>query len=311
MRELSGKFAICPGAPGRVAIAALLFSLLSPLAGFANEQSIDAQATTLFKSLNEDQRAKALLPFEDKERNSEVFTGGERPGIQIKSLNEDQQKQAVALITAFTSDYGKAKAEAVAQQGPQPGFGRYYLCFFGDPTKDKSHAWRIAEHHLTLVHVEVEEGTPTVFGPILLGANPPTLWDEEEDVLIALYAALSKEDVEKVSRRGKGISSELFKDGEGAAVSELSDSARAKLNDVYENRLKFFSTDIQKRIRELVEKQGGLGAMRVAFWGVADKRCRDGGRWDFKLGGEAFLCDYEGSRAHIHLAMKGWLNGSR
>ncbi len=290
------------------AIAAIWISLLSPLAGFASEAaSIEEQAIALFKSLSEEQRAKALLPFEDKERNSELFPGGERPGIQIKTLNDDQQKQAIALITAFTSDYGKKKVEAIAQQGPEPGLYRYYLCFFGDPTKDKNHAWRIAEHHLTLVHVEVEDGKPMVFGPILLGANPPTLWDEEEDVLIALYASLSKDDVEKVSRRGKGISAELFKDGEGALVRDLSDTAQAKLKGVYENRLKFFAPEIQERIRALVEKQGGLGAMRVAFWGVADKRCRDGGKWDFKLGGDAFLCDYENSRAHIHMAMKGWL----
>ena len=33
----------------------------------------------------------------------------------------------------------------------------------------------------------------------------------------------------------------------------------------------------------------------------------DGGRWDFKLAGKSFLCDYEGSRAHIHFSMKGKL----
>ena len=57
----------------------------------------------------------------------------------------------------------------------------------------------------------------------------------------------------------------------------------------------------------MVERQGGLDTMRVAFWGVADKRCAQGGKWDFKLGGESFLCDYENTRGHIHLSMKGSL----
>ena len=47
--------------------------------------------------------------------------------------------------------------------------------------------------------------------------------------------------------------------------------------------------------------------MNVAFWGTADKRCRDGGKWDFKLGNANFLCDYENQRKHIHMSMKGKL----
>ena len=48
---------------------------------------------------------------------------------------------------------------------------------------------------------------------------------------------------------------------------------------------------------------------RVAtFFGVADKRCSAGGKWDFKLGSPAFLCDYENTRGHIHMSMKGQLD---
>ena len=47
--------------------------------------------------------------------------------------------------------------------------------------------------------------------------------------------------------------------------------------------------------------------MKLAYFGNADRRCADGGKWDFKLGGDAFLCDYENTRGHIHMAMKGRL----
>ena len=79
------------------------------------------------------------------------------------------------------------------------------------------------------------------------------------------------------------------------------------MKDVLDNRLKFFAPEIQKRVQEMIEKQGGVGGMRVAFYGNADKRAADGGKWDFKLGGGAFLCDYENSRGHIHMSMKGRL----
>jgi hypothetical protein len=29
--------------------------------------------------------------------------------------------------------------------------------------------------------------------------------------------------------------------------------------------------------------------------------------WDFKLGGPTFLCDYENTRKHIHMSMRGSL----
>jgi hypothetical protein len=287
----------------------VIVSLLAFAGGArAAEPSADLPetATKLFATLTPEQRAQALLPFDSPERDSQVFTGGRRPGIPLKDLTDEQRASAMSLLKGFTSEYGAAKCEAVANQ--DEGLGLYYLCFFGEPGPGKRYAWRIAEHHLTLVHVEVDNDQPTSFGPILLGADPGVLWDDEEDALIALYAALTPEEKQKVARRGRGISSELFKDGEGVAVRELSPAAREKLQAVLDGRLKFFAPAIQQRIRDIADKQGGLDAMRLAFWGTADKRCAQGGRWDFKLGGPTFLCDYENSRGHIHMAMKGRLS---
>jgi hypothetical protein len=74
---------------------------------------------------------------------------------------------------------------------------------------------------------------------------------------------------------------------------------------MYEGRLKFFSSDLRDRLAKVVDAAGGLGVMRIAFYGPAEKRCAAGGKWDFKLGGPSFLCDYENSRGHIHMSMKG------
>ncbi len=296
----------------RTCAALLMALLIAPTARAADAKpSLQTQATDLFKSLTPEQRKVALLPYDSPERNSEVYPGGKRPGIQLKALNEAQRDQAIGLMKSFTSDYGAAKCEAIAAQTPnpgeQPGFDKYYLAFFGEPDKDAKYAWRIAEHHLTLVHVEVADGEPASFGPILLGANPPTLWDEEEDALIALYAAMSAPEREKAKQDGNAVASKPMENNAGIRVSELSPSAQAKVKAVFENRLKFFNEDIRARIEKLVAANGGIETMNVAFWGVADKRCRDGGKWDFKLGNANFLCDYENNRKHIHLAMKGKL----
>src|SRR5688500_4029003 len=98
----------------RVTIIALLAMLLSPLCGLAlgaDATELQKTATDLFASLTSEQRKEAALPFDSPERTSEVFPGGKRAGIQIRKLDDKQQKLAIALLTAFTSDYGKLKAE--------------------------------------------------------------------------------------------------------------------------------------------------------------------------------------------------------
>jgi hypothetical protein len=287
---------------------ALFALLLTPLAGFAASDP----ALDLYKSLSDEQRKEATLPLDAPERNSEVFTGGKRPGVQIRTLNEDQQKLAMTMLTSFTSDYGKQKALSIADQKinnppDQPGFSRYYVCYFGEPAEGKSYAWRIAEHHLTLVQVEMDKGEPKTFGPILLGADPPTLWDEEEDKMIALYTAMTPDEREKSANGGKGISTAAFK-GKSIKIGDLSGSAKDAAKAVVENRLSFFSDPVQKRVRALIDSNGGIDALGVAFFGEATKRCRDGGKWDFKLVGPSMLCDYENTRGHIHLSCKGKLS---
>jgi hypothetical protein len=284
-----------------------------PLRGFADQPApLASTAEKLYASFTDDQRKQATLQLDDPERNKEVFTGGARAGIKIRTLNPDQQKLATELLTAFASDYGRSKAIAIANQttnnpADDPGFERYFLCYFGDVGPGKSYAWRIAEHHLTLVHVEVTNGKPTTFGPILLGADPPTLWDDEEDKMLALWNAMTPAEHEKALAKGKGISTAAPKKGDGMSAGDLSPSAKKALQAVIENREQFFAEPVRKEIAEMLEHQGGLDAMRVVFYGTPEKRCREGGRWDFKLAGPSLLCDYEGTRGHIHMSMKGKL----
>ena len=294
------------------ATALLVLLLVVPaVRGADAKASLQSQAQDLFTSLTPEQRKQALLAYDSPERNSEVFPGGKRPGIQLKALDEKQRNAALAMLKSFTSDYGAKKVEAISAQTPNPGeqggMDRYYLAFFGEPGKDKKYAWRLAEHHLTIVHLEMQDGEPASFGPILLGANPPTLWDDEEDALIALYTSMSPEERKKAMHEGGTLSAKPMENGDGVKVGELSPTAQEKVKAVFANRLKFFSDDVRARIEKIAEASGGVKGMNVAFWGAAEKRCRDGGKWDFKLGNANFLCDYENQRKHIHMAMKGKL----
>ncbi len=305
----------------RVQLITALMLLLLPLRGFASESAtLQKSAQQLYASLTPDQKKQATLPYDSPERTRQVYEGGARAGVHIKDLSPDQQALAMSLLAAFTSDYGKQKSIAIADQpsntqDPTTGFGRYYLCFFGEPGEGKTYAWRIAEHHLTIVHMEIEKGEPASFGPILLGANPPTLWDDEEEKLLALYAAMTPEERAKSRHTGRGISSQMLKEGDdaGIRVGDLNPSAKQAAQAMFDQRLSFYSDAIVARVKKIVDSNGGLDAMRIVYYGDVAKKCRDGGRWDFKLTGKqgGFLCDYEASRAHIHLSMKGKLVESK
>jgi hypothetical protein len=295
-----------PAIRRRVLIALLACCICPMLAwGQETQSSLHDEAMTLFQSLDAEQRNRATRPFDDPDREQELFPGGPRAGIQLRELSEEQRELAMKLIQSFTSEYGAKKCEQIAAQGPQ-GLARYYLCFFGEPRENGNYAWRVAEHHLTLVHVEVEDGQPARFGPILLGADPPVLWDDEEDAIIALYAAMTPQERQLAHRRGRGISSVPL-DGGGVRVGDLNPEARQRAADVFSGRLKFFSPEIQHRIEQIVKEKGGLEAMQLVFFGEATRRSADGGKWDFKLGSAGFLCDYENTRGHIHMSMKGSL----
>jgi hypothetical protein len=69
----------------RICTAVLALLLIAPLARGADAKpSLQQQAVDLFNSLTPEQRKEALLPYDSKERNSEVFPGGKRPGISSR-----------------------------------------------------------------------------------------------------------------------------------------------------------------------------------------------------------------------------------
>jgi hypothetical protein len=288
-----------------MAMAMAMVIVLVALAQMVRADSMHDTAAKLYSSLSPQQRDEAVLSFDSPERNKEVFTPGKRAGVQIKNLSEAQRKMAIDLITAFTSEYGRGKAEAIANQEPtDKGFGHYYFCFFGDPTKDENYAWRVAEHHLTLVQVEVEKGKPVIVGPILLGANPPNLFDEEEDSMIAIYGSMKAEERAKAALKEISDSASPMPAGAGIRVGDLNPVARDEVKVMMDLRLKFFSEDVRKRIQSLIDANGGLDEMKLAFYGEATQRCAQGGKWDMKIAGPGFLCDYENTRGHIHMSLK-------
>jgi hypothetical protein len=192
----------------------------------------------------------------------------------------------------------------------QDGDGQRYVTFFGEPSEKGRFAFRFAQHHLTLIHAEFGKDKPDEFGPILLGGNPvKDLWDEEEKILLEMIAALSDEDAKAI--KGKGNS------GSGAAVAkdavkigDLSKKPRELATKLVQKRLEVFSPDRRKIMEEMIKKEGGVEALRIAVWGNASKSHRDGGNYSWKIGSGPVLIDWQTvGKDHIHMTLRARSKG--
>ena len=265
---------------------------------------VRAASIELVQALDPAMAKTCLQPAGPTARWKMQYTGGVREGVPIGQLPAAARTQVHQLIRSILSERGWQQAQAVADQDGRGGLDRYYVAFFGDP-RQGDFALRVAEHHLTLIHLELAAGEVTEFGPILLGSDPPVLWQEEEQDLLALWQALGAAGP-GLLRSGRAPASEPadLRTGPAAKVADLSPAARTALEQVWTRRLELFSEPVQARIRRLVDARGGLSALRLAYFNEgATGRCTDGGRWDWKLAGEGLLLDFETSRKHIHMSL--------
>lgn len=263
-----------------------------------------AAALRLFQSLTEDQKKLAVKEFNDKDRYTEQFPEVKRPGLPYSKLTPVQKEMVDGVIKAMTSEYGAERCIAVAKQSSDGG---RYINFFGEPSADKPFAWRVASHHLTLIYAEFGMDKTNEFGPILLGGNPvKNLWEQEEKLVIELYASLSPEESKNI--QAKGISS-----GSGAAIGkagvklgDLNEKSRDLARKLLSKRLDVFSADRRKAAESIIARDGGVDSLRVAIWNAANKSHLDGGAYHWRIGNDTFVADWQtAGKNHIHMTVRG------
>ncbi|MSQ96885.1 MAG: DUF3500 domain-containing protein [Gemmataceae bacterium] len=266
----------------------------------------DARAAVikLFQSLSDEQKALALRDVKDKDRYTEAFPAVKRPGIAFSTLKVEQRTMINDVIKAMCSEYGAQRCLEIAKEG-----GERYLTFFGEPTAKGPFAWRVGMHHLTLVYADFGQDKANEFGPILLGGNPAkTMWEAEEKIALALYAALTPEEVKSLAEKTKGASS-----GSGASlgkagvrIGDLNEKARKLAGSLLQKRLDVFSADRRKIMEGLIERDGGVDNLRVAVWGAITKSHLEGGNYHWRIGSDTIVCDWQtAGKNHIHMTLRG------
>lgn len=269
------------------------------------DEEARAAALKLYQSLDDEQKKLAVKEFTDKDRFTEQFPEVKRPGLPYSKLTKEQKEMVDGVIKAMCSDYGAKICMVVAKQSSDGG---RYINFFGVPSADKPFAWRYASHHLTLIHAEFGMDKVNEFGPILLGGNPTKdLWIEEEKVAIELFKSLSDEEQKNI-QAGKNASP-----GSGGAIGkaglkigDLNEKSRELARKLLAKRLDVFSADRRKAAQTIIERDGGVDSLRIAFWNKAEKTNLDGGNYHWRIGNDTFVADWQtAGKNHLHMTVRG------
>ncbi|CAB4926724.1 unannotated protein [freshwater metagenome] len=153
----------------------------------AAAQMTDA-AMSLLESLDPDQRAIALWPFEDQaERERWFYTPTDHGGLTLSAMTPTQQRLAHRLLASGLSRAGYVTASTIIglenvldqlegfmsdwgrERGRDPGL--FYTRIFGDPAGEGPWSWRFGGHHVSVHHV-ILDGEVVGSTPLFLGADP-------------------------------------------------------------------------------------------------------------------------------------------
>lgn len=171
--------------------AVMALALAIGIGGKARPSSaaaITKAAQQFLASLTAEQRAKALMEFNDEERFNWFYVPRARRGIPLKELDDHQRRLAQDFLKATLSQRGYYKATTIMEielvlremESPTPGDAAtaarrdpalYYFSFFGQPSDKAAWGWRIEGHHLSLNFTAIN-GRVAATTPSFFGSNP-------------------------------------------------------------------------------------------------------------------------------------------
>ncbi len=163
------------------------------------------------ESLDEEQRAKAVWPFDDRAEAERLFAETERrrkwhylnsipsvyqrqEGLAFRDMNAEQRVLGHKFVRCGLSSQGYQKVanimigedvgwETLPDQGIKDslsmgtigGSGAYWLALFGEPSEDEPWQWQLEGHHLTVNFTIV--GDDVEVSPAFFGSRPTVILD--------------------------------------------------------------------------------------------------------------------------------------
>jgi hypothetical protein len=315
----------------RIRLLALL--LCAPLVALAHDQpSSTATAERmrvcverLLAAMPEAVRAKALRPFDDRDRLDWHYTPHSRNGVSFKDLDVGGRAAVHALLKQALSAGGHAKVvniielELVLRELETFGLmrdpERYHLTVYGTPQRTAPWGWRFEGHHISL-NFTLDGDLPAADTPSFFGANPALVpkgprkglrvLAEEEDEARKLLAALTPAQRNSVVFEPQTYGEIVTSNSErvdpmkpvGVAAAQMDEAQRAQLMKLIEVYARNFEPGLAAarlaRVRE-----GGIEKIHFGWAGATER----GRAHYYRVQGPLFLIEYDCSQNggnHIH-----------
>jgi len=154
-------------------------------------------AAEFLKSLTEKQKQLLHYGFNDTLRQKWQREPGNRSGVKLSDLTEDQKVLFHRLLRSGLSMQGYLKVTAEMfnediQKKVEPNLGRneFWVEIFGNPAAGETWGWKLEGHHLT-VNMTLKGDKVIANTPFLIGSNPA---NSRTDTARAGLTILSNED---------------------------------------------------------------------------------------------------------------------
>ena len=138
-------------------------------------------ANRFLAALEPDQRAKAVIPFDDDERMNWYYVPRDRNGLPLREMSPHQKLLAGALLSAGLSQTGYIKAVTIMSlddvlrimengTGPRRDPEGYFFSVFGTPSDHGVWGYRVEGHHVSQNYTLIDG--KAIDGPSFFGSNP-------------------------------------------------------------------------------------------------------------------------------------------
>ena len=322
----------------------LLSTIIWKLTEFSNpKDSIDAgrspmekAATDLMKTLDQDQKNQASLPFDDQERSFWHFTPSPHRGLTWEKMKSNQQEALTGLLETGLSEKGLDKTREIMAlelvlrdiegRGADDHYRHpelYYFMLFGQPG-DEPWGWRFEGHHLSLNYTSVS-GQISVT-PAFMGSNPAEIphgpekgkrvLAEEEDLARQLLASFRQDQLKQVVIADKapkeivtGMDRKAILDKQqGLKYQQMDPTQQQLLRALVQNYLDNMVDGMAEEQMNKIETEG-WGNVYFAWAGATERA--PGNAHYYRVHGPSLLIEYDNfqnNANHIHAVWRDLSN---
>lgn len=303
----------------------LICILTIPFFGFST--IVNNPASMFLNTLNQEQKEKALLSFEDATRTTWHFlpaTMWKRPGISLKELNNEQKKSLFQLLRSYLSETGHSKVLKIidlenvlleqSNNATMRDSENYYATFYGNPGKDALWAWSFEGHHISLNFTISNHVTSMT--PRFLGSNPAIVIEgkrkgertlaREDDLGLKLINSLSNEQKLKAIFSKQSFQEIVTKNDskvtplkiEGIIISDLTNKQQSLLLNLIEEYVDTMPSALAAERMNILKKEE-LSNLHFGWAGATIL----GKPHYYRIQGKTFLIEFDNTQNnanHIH-----------